>query len=1089
MERPKGSARFELRLFGGPRLCGPDGVIHLSPTQRAFLTIIYGTGGLSRTRMADILWAERDSARTRHRIRQLLSSTRSRVGVRCVETERDMLRPSANLWCDLIYVQELLQRGPLVEAARAVESGLAPDALGDVRGRYEDWRDEVANQLAHQVRVRATAVWREATHEGAWDRARDAAEALYVSQPLDAQVVAAVIEARAMTGKVGSAEAAYAVYADTLGSGSAADVAVAAAIERVRRVREADNERDQRRSGPFVGRGRAMLAARSALDQVSAGRFAFALVAGEAGIGKSRLLEEVRREALMRGFRCLKAKAVELERIIPLNPLLDALDGLDLHPHLDALGAPWNAVINSVLPAGTYDAVVGALPPIRESGLSRRLLDSLAMLLERLALEQPTVLFLDDMHWADATTITALQFFQRRWTQGAFGIIAAARAEQIAEANPASKYFRHTDGLDVSQIHLGELPEEEALDLIRGIAGEALDEAVVRSICAFAGPHPLYLTELTRDLLSGQLRLPELQEDEVPIPVSLQQLLKSRLSALSASATRVARVLAVAARPLQISAIASLAGSTLDECVDCVEELQARRLVEVERDNVAVSHDLFRTALYKDIPTPRRAVLHRTLAEYLVKESIEPSPGELAIHFARAGEGEHASRHGWTAATRALDSGAMAEAALFYELVTETESDPRKRAEATAGLARALHLNRDIARANPLLEMAASRLRAVGDSNQARRMEIRRVEGLAEVEATTPSQLVDRLSDIKAEARAAQDWEGLALALDAELTIARLDGDVEGTRTLLTDLREVVARTDSPGARVVAFCCLALAVVLDDSNEALWAAEEAVRLASGGRPDQRLKALNRLLIVLYHRGGLHRPESEPLIREARELAEGSGDLQQRFSLECNLAANALDCGDLDQAEVFLARAKHLLGSSEATVLRLNLLINEGELALARGDYGSASKAFTGMERHLGLAAPRYAADQLNAGLGLCALGTGAISEARRREEEIEDAPSHWYYDPTTVTTFRARLLERRGKHAEAVALVREVANAVDRHLVLACLKLRRLQVELMLKHGIAGADEVAQAGLGRATKLGINQRAREFERLLQACRE
>lgn len=1082
MERPQ-EAQYLITLFGGPSMRGPEGPIRLSPTQLALLTVVFGTGGVSRPEVASVLWDADDTAKIRHRIRQLLSSTNARVGIRCFDTEADRLLPDEAIACDLAAVREGLSGGNLLQSARHVVREFAPSLLTGVGGRYLDWRDEVQASLVRNVRSRAIAGWQEASHEGAWNRARDAAEALHLLDPRDAQAIAMVIEARARAGRIGSAEAAYASYVDTLANEDHVDDEVRSVIERIRRL-AGPHDAQATSDAPFVGRAEALHLAHSALDRVSAGKFAFGLISGEAGIGKSRLLEEVHREAVLRGFRCLSARAVELERIIPLNPLLDAIDGLDLHPHLDALGPPWNAVINSALPAGTYDFIVGDLPPIQESGLSRRLLDSLAMLLERLAVEQPTVLFLDDLHWVDATTVTALQFFQRRWTVGPFGIIATVRPEQVKDTDPAANYLRESNDLEVLRIQLEELSDQEAMDLIDGISEGRLDSASQRRLFALSGPHPLYLTELTRDFLAGKLGLPELPADEVTIPLSLHQILRSRVTDLSEQSLRVARVLAVAARPIRLTLLAELASISLDECADCVQELQGRRLAAVERETVRIAHDLFRSALYKDIPAPRQALLHRTFAERLLEDSPDASPGELAIHFDRAGDAAKAAQHAWVAAVRAWESGAMAEAALFYELVTENESEQTRRAEATAGLARALHLNRDIARANPLLEMAASRLRAVGDDKQARRMDIRRVEGLSEVETTTPAQLVDRLGFIKAEAKTAEDWEAVALALDAELRIVRLDGDVEGVRRLLAGFRELTT-SDCIRAKAVAHGGLAMGDLFDDPGQALDSAHQAVRLTTSGRADERLKALNRLLIVLYHRGMLELPQNMPMIAEARKIAQTSGDLQQRFSLECNLAAHALDSGDLDRADVLLDRAGQLLGSSDATFLRVAHAINVGELALAQRDYREAARRFEEIGRHIGHAAPRYASDLLNAGLGICALEMGSITEARRREEELGEPPGVWYYDPTTVVAFRARLLERRGRYGEALELLAHVADQIQGHLVLAWLKLRLLQTRMMLKNGLAGASALAEQGLERAAQLRLPLRVAEFEELVR----
>src|SRR5690606_13571213 len=120
-------------------------------------------------------------------------------------------------------------------------------------------------------------------------------------------------------------------------------------------------------------------------------------------------------------------------------------EGIDLAGHLRALGTPWRTVIASLLPIVDDDPIED-IPPIQEARLSRRLFDGLYLLMERIAAEASTILFIDDLHWADETTLTALQFIQRRWEGGSLGVVAAARPDILGESVPGRKYmFRHPD--------------------------------------------------------------------------------------------------------------------------------------------------------------------------------------------------------------------------------------------------------------------------------------------------------------------------------------------------------------------------------------------------------------------------------------------------------------------------------------------------------------------------------------------------------------------------------------------------------------------------------------------------------------------
>lgn len=1075
---------IEVRLFGGPNVMGPDGPIRLSPFQLALLTLVFAEAGISRPRIASILWQKDDDARIRHRIRQLLHQVNARLGVRAIEPNGDRLAPSGAVRSDLARFRASLRSNQLLEAASIADPGFATHPLSSVRGTYRDWAESVGQQLTSKLTERAVARWQEMAHGGSWTEARDAAECLYLLRPTDPRVVEHVIEARARAGRIGSAEAAYATYVESLSGGEHPARGVQDGIERVRTLQASDDRAARAKSGPFVGREEALASGTAALDRVEAGGFAVYLVSGESGIGKTRLLGEIEREAVLRDFRCLRASPVELESRIPLNPLLDSFRETDLKPHLKTLGTPWSTVIRSTLPPGSYDEVVGELPPIQESSLPRRLLDAFSMLLEQLALEKPTVLFLDDLQWADATTVAALQFFQRRWSKGAFGIIASVRRDLVGPSDPAAKYLEGQDGLDVVSTELGELSEGEAVRLIEGISEGEIGDASVKRLCELAGLHPLYLTELTRDFLSGRLKLPDLPVDEVPIPVSLKQIFRSRIDRLSDHATRIAGLLAVGARAMRLGDVATLSGIGLDKCTDCVDELERARLVEVQRDAVRISHDLFRSAIYNHLSEARRAVLHRAIAEHLLADDSEIASGELAIHFARAGEAELAAQYGWTAAARAWENGAMAEAAYFYELVTENEGDSGRRAEATAGMGRSLHLNRDIDRANPVLELAAERLREAGRFALARRMEVRRVDGLAEGDAIPMAQLVERLSRIKLEARGAQDWEAVAFALDVEVKLLRLTGHTDEVRALYPQLRQVAGNGRSTAARVIGLGAVAIGVCFDNPGEAVRSAQEAVVLTAGAPGDQRLQALNRLFAVLCYRGELELSENKPLVEEARALAESCGDLQQRFSLQSNLGTHAMDSGDLDKAAVLFETAGKMLGRSDATFLRVNLAMNLGELALSYGDFGVAAQRYRDASEHVGNGVPQYARDTVSAGLGLCSLETGSLAEARRKEAELGPPPSQPWFDPSLQLAFRSRLMERRGQCSAAADLLARGADEIEGRLVLAWLKVRELQTTLMIRGGLAGAEAVALPALECANRLRLPHRADRLRNLL-----
>ncbi|MDZ7781221.1 MAG: AAA family ATPase [Gemmatimonadota bacterium] len=1072
-------------LFGGPSVSTDDEGLELTQQQKALLTVLFAHGpeGVARPRLGWLMWEEDESPRLRQRIRQLLHRTHERIGRTIVVAEDDTLRPAHGVSNDVERFEGLLRRGSLAEAAGLLSHGFARRLGTCPTDAFEDWLASRRTRLLEDLRRSASRRWDETSEAGLWGEARDAAEALYMHFPADEAVVARVIESRARTGSLASAEAVFARFRASRGDEDVPDE-ITALMERARKLQAAPHIALQEGEphAPVVGRGEEIANARAAFGNMGEGDFRFVLITGEGGIGKTRVIEEVRREALLEGFRCIHARPSEPEQRIPLNPFADAFEDVDLAGHLRALGAPWRSVIASLLPIDD-DEPLEEIPPIQEAHLSRRLMDALFLLMQRIAAEEPTILFIDDLQWADATTLTALQFIQRRWEHGPLAIVAAAREDLLEASEPGSNYLFRKDDFPVVRVDLTELDSEDGHRLVDHLIDGPVDHHVAARLCELAGLHPLYLTELAKDFGAGRLSLPEVPVDEVAIPVSLQEIFRARLRLLSSTATKVAGLLAVRAKPMRLAEIGELTGLPVEHCADCAEELTRLRLVELDKDTLRIAHELFRSALYQHLSEARRAVLHRAIAEQLKSRPEEGVAGELAMHYARAGEREPAAEHGWSAATAAVEHGAVAEAAYFFELVVENEDDEGRRARATAELARALHLNRAIERANPLLELASLRLRQTGDPTRALRMDIRRVEGLAEVGSAPINDLIGRLAAIKDEARQMGDWEALALALDAELQLRHSTEDLLGIRRLFDEMRQVT-RDGPTVASAIAHSGLALGILFGDYREALQSARTAVQECDP-ESQHRLRILLRLLLVLQYQGLFYSAEATELVREARSLAKTSGDLLLRFNVESNVAVAHLDTGDLDAAEVLMAQSTEMLGSAELSLNRFNQANNCGELALAQRDYPRAKRCFHDAAQYIGMRTPPYAAKLVHAGLGLCAAETGDLRTAKEHEAQLSDMPTFWYFDPTLILAFRSRMHQTRQEYSEASELLAVAADDLQDRLVLAWLKIRKLHAQLESKRNVYRAQELAEEGLACARTLGLKQRTSEFAAIIR----
>ncbi len=1075
--------RLSLTLFGGPLLHSNSGTpIRLTPSHERLVTMVWGheKRGLSRATAIYLLWEEGDTRRARQRLRQLLHDLSLRVGLRPVaRASDDYLAPEFGLVpSDLEAFRDALDRRDLRAALALYRLGFAVRLDGRSNTEeYEDWLASKRETLRRRLRDTAASEWDRRRSSSALHEARDAAEVLAAIEPDSESAVMKLVESCAIAGDLEAAEAAARDYLAGPSKGLKLSKTWAELLARVRRMNplHVPVAPTKPPPPPFIGRSDHLAAARRILRRVAEGNFEFLLIKGESGVGKSRFVDELTREAILSGFTCLVARPTELEQRIPLNVLVDMLGNPSVTHHILALEEPWRSVITALLPTLPNKLQPPVVPPIAEMSLTRRLFDAFAILFSQIVAHEPLLLLIDDFQWADATTVAILQFVQRRWRAGPFGVVVTVRPDQASGRDALDAYMTETRDLPVTSIELGELPESAARALVDFVATQALEAPITSRLLAVAGRNPFYLIELTRDYLAGEVQLPELPMDAVLLPISLRQLLEPRIEALTDGAASVSAYLAAFGRWVTLPDLARLTCKPEDGVAVDVETLEQCRLVSVERGRVRLAHELFRSAVYQRLSATRRSFLHGEIGTFL-EQTGSQQPGEIAIHYDRAGNAPGAAKKAREAADHALESGAMSEAAYFLQLVVENVADGTLKAEATADLARALHMDREIGKANPTLELAATRLRAMGDQRKALRMDVRRVEGLAELGAAPLSELLDRIATVKALARSSKDDEVLALALDTELHLLHRAGRVEQIGTLFEEIRSV-ASSSNPAGACLANGALALNVFFGDAAEGLRCAREAVGLAEEAQQYQ-LRSEARLFVALYIQGLGKTPEAHRTLTRARTLAQKSGDLLIRSHIENNAGLAHIDACELDEAATCFDAVNSILRGADASMARLGLYYNLGELAFLRGDLADALSTFTAAECLLTSSTmPQDAWALTNAAIGLCSLEIGALGEARRREGLMGTFPTSWHFDPTMVLTFAARLLETRGRQDEALRLLREHNQVLRHRFPVAWMKLAPIEARFARRAGERLWKQLLFEAAERAHTLGMPGRA------------
>ena len=436
---------------------------------------------------------------------------------------------------------------------------------------------------------------------------------------------------------------------------------------------------------PFVGRARELAALRSLLLLAEEGQGGqFALVSGEAGSGKSRLVREVAHDAAERGTLVLFG-ASDMVVNTPYQPFVEALEFLTRVADPTALKVCLGAnggELTRLLP--NLELRVGPLPPPARGDPDterHRLHTAVGDVLTRASRVRPLLLVVDDIHWADASSLSLLRHLARSIPEGRILLIATSR-DRSEDVQPGlAETLAELSRLDhLNRVALGGLSTDETSEFVRRLVHAAESTELVNALVELTDGTPFLLCELWRSLVdSDAIRVTddtvELTRPPVELnsPESVRDVVDYRLSRLSPSTTTVLELAAVAGARFELSVLAEAAAldervlfAALDDSVrsGMLEEVQAPALA------YAFTHELVRRALYQRTTRLGRARLHLSVGRALerhVGERAVDIAGVLSHHFFEARDYEMAWKYAVAAGDRAQTIFANVEAAEFYE--------------------------------------------------------------------------------------------------------------------------------------------------------------------------------------------------------------------------------------------------------------------------------------------------------------------------------------------------------------------------------------------------------------------------------------
>ena len=676
-----------------------------------------------------------------------------------------------------------------------------------------------------------------------------------------------------------------------------------------------------RRTSPIlVGRREELALLQDAFTSASSGMAATLIIGGEAGVGKTRLLREfageIRDSAHVVWGRCMAL----MEGGLPYGAFRDgfrtfvrSLDP-DARAELQAHISP--ELVHFVPELGDGTLAGGN----RDRGDQQvRIFELLLQSVGYVAERRPLVIVIEDLHWADRSTLALLAFLIQSLSNERVLICSTYRSNELDRSHPLSKWLAEHLRERAGRIQLSRLNRSETEEQIEFILGSAAPGKLVREIFARSGGNPFFAEELI--VGSGG-------QTSGTLPTSVRELLLTRLARLTTSCQALLRAASASRGPLHPWVLARVTNALEDELFNLLREAVDHEVLEGDRDGqrFVFSHALLREAAYSDLLPGERQHHHKRFAEAIAhardeeRIAADEASSELAYHLHEAGDVRGAIGASFVAAVAATDARGFDSALEHYERVLGLWDAAPHPAELVPITHRDL-----LSQASRVAHLAGDEERAMALVNAALR------ETNHDEDRLTAAVLYEELGWYRfSDGRPAEAIE----ALESALRLSSEEGDtIERTRNLVNAGRVFMLEGHHDRAQE---CC----------EQAL---ELAIRL--GAKREEGL-ALNPLGVVLAQEG--HFDEGKAYLQRALDLAELGGQVEDRARAYVNLgfvlelAGELKDAADLSMRGAKLARDWGLEGTYGAF-----LRANAAHALFKMGEWVEARRVLEGSGRALG----------------------------------------------------------------------------------------------------------------------------------------
>ena len=606
----------------------------------AYLLLHARDSSVQRQRVATALWPESTDAQALTNLRRelhLLREAFPKLDALIDADTRTLAWSGARATVDLIEFERTADRGlngdraALQQAARLYKGDLIPECSGE-------WIDPDRDRLRQRAQQVLTNLAAQLEQDRSFGDAIEHLQQLLRLDPLDEPAWCSLMRCHARRGQRATALHLYQQCAALLKKELGVQPSAMTRMT-YREILDLDAAASvtpptpRTAVYPLVGRHTEWQSVLTAWRGAAQGRPRLLLIRGEAGIGKTRLAEELTDWCGLQNVNTATARCYAGEGRLAYAPLVTWLKSQPLHTTLMKLDAYWTTDVARLRPE-----LLAARPevpppdPQLESWQRVRFFDAIAQAFRATA---PLVLVIDDLQWADGDTIEWLQYFLRAAADTPCLLVGTVRAEEEQDNPPLIRMLGRLERDErVTTIALGPLDRAATAQLAGAVAEHALDEAAVARTFSETEGHPLFIVERGRMELASA-------SSEAAMP-QVQSVLAARLALLSDEARAAAEVASAVGRDFRFDILAQASDLEEDALVRALDELWRRQIVRVQdEERWDFSHDRIREVAYTGIGPARRRLIHRRVAqgmELLFANRLDEVSASIASHLDAGGQ-------------------------------------------------------------------------------------------------------------------------------------------------------------------------------------------------------------------------------------------------------------------------------------------------------------------------------------------------------------------------------------------------------------------------------------------------------------------